>query len=541
MALPVSLVRLSLLLLAVLPFCATHPTPAFHTPREFKFQKALHSADGYVLVARRSTAEEPAGTIVAANSSFVLAADRTYRKDPLNGFRKYPGGWNISEVHYWASVGYTAAPLFSIALVWFVLFFLVMLGICCHHCCCPHHSYKYSRTAYTLSLLLLILFTCAAIVGCVMLYDGQGKFHKSTTTTLNFIVSQANFTVDNLQNLSDSLSAAKRVDIGRFLLPADVQNQINDIQVKLNSSATDLVTRTTDNSEKIDKLLNRVRIALIIVAAVMLFLAFVGFLLSIFGLEFIVSILVVVGWILVTGTFILCGVFLLLHNVVSDTCVAMDEWVAHPTEHTALDDIIPCVEPATANESLYRSRQVTFQLVNLVNQAITNVSNRNFPPNAPLFYYNQSGPLMPLLCNPFTPALSNRTCTRGEVTLDNAAQVYKSFECQTTTVQGADICTTVGRVTPRIYRQMEAGITVSQGLYQYGPFLIQLQDCTFVRDTFTNINQNYCPGLERYSKWVYVGLVMVSSAVMLSLIFWVIYARERRHRAYNKQFIAGRD
>jgi hypothetical protein len=144
-------------------------------------------------VARRSTAEGPADTIVAANSSFVLAANRTYRKDPLNGFRKYPGGWNISEVHYWAvsafenycifvvsynccllniiltalfffqSVAYTAAPLFAVALLWFVLFFLVMLGICCHHCCCPHHSYKYSRTAYALSLTLLILFTCAAM------------------------------------------------------------------------------------------------------------------------------------------------------------------------------------------------------------------------------------------------------------------------------------------------------------------------------------------------------------------------------------------
>ncbi|KAL6591437.1 hypothetical protein ACP70R_049940 [Stipagrostis hirtigluma subsp. patula] len=536
MALPVSFVRLSLLLLVALPFCATHPGPAFHAPREF--QRALGS-DGHGLVARRSIAEAPVDTNITTNSSFVLAADRTYRKDPLNGFRKYPGGWNISEVHYWASVGYTAAPLFSIALVWFVLFFLVMLGICCHHCCCPHHSYKYSRTAYALSLILLILFTCAAIAGCVMLYDGQGKFHKSTTTTLDFVVSQANFTVDNLRNLSDSLSAAKKVDIGRFLLPADVQNQINEIQGKLNTSATDLATRTTDNSEKINKLLNRVRIALIVIAAVMLLLAFVGFLLSIFGLEFLVSVLVVTGWILVTGTFILCGVFLLLHNVVSDTCVAMDEWVAHPTEHTALDDIIPCVEPATANESLYRSRQVTFQLVNLVNQVITNVSNRNFPPMAMPFYYNQSGPLMPLLCNPFTPDLSNRTCSRGEVTLNNATQVWKSFECQTTTVSGAEICTTVGRVTPRIYRQMEAGVTVSQGLYQYGPFLIQLEDCTFVRDTFTNINQNYCPDLQRYSKWVYVGLVMVSSAVMLSLIFWVIYARERRHRVYNKQFIVG--
>jgi hypothetical protein len=62
----------------------------------------LTKTDGHVLVARRSTAEGPADTIVAANSSFVLAANRTYRKDPLNGFRKYPGGWNISEVHYWA-------------------------------------------------------------------------------------------------------------------------------------------------------------------------------------------------------------------------------------------------------------------------------------------------------------------------------------------------------------------------------------------------------------------------------------------------------
>jgi hypothetical protein len=242
----------------------------------------------------------------------------------------------------------------------------------------------------------------------------------------------------------------------------------------------------------------------------------------------------------------------------------MEEWVAHPTEHTALDDIIPCVEAATANESLYKTRHVTFQLVNVVNQAITNVTNRNFPANVQIFYYNQSGPLMPLLCNPFTPDLKNRTCTSGEVTLDNAAevntvygsvfhtvrgrsiyrpaslhklQVYRGFECRTTTVQGAEICATVGRVTPRIYRQMEAGVTVTRGLYQYGPFLAQLQDCTFVRDTFTTIEQRYCPGLRRYSRWVFAGLVMVSSAVMLSLVFWVIYARERRHRAYNKQLV----
>lgn len=35
-------------------------------------------------------------------SSLILAPKRTYRKDPLNGFKKYTGGWNINDRHYWA-------------------------------------------------------------------------------------------------------------------------------------------------------------------------------------------------------------------------------------------------------------------------------------------------------------------------------------------------------------------------------------------------------------------------------------------------------
>ena len=114
-----------------------------------------------------------------------------------------------------------------------------------------------------------------------------------------------------------------------------------------------------------------------------------------------------------------------MHNVC--TYRAMEEWIAHHTEHTALKERLSLVlNLPQQKKTLYRSRQLTFQLVNLVNQVITNVSNQNFPSPPPVatpFYYNQSGPLMPLLCNPFTPDLSNRTCTRGEVTLDNATQV----------------------------------------------------------------------------------------------------------------------
>lgn len=110
-------------------------------------------------------------------------------------------------------------------------------------------------------------------------------------------------------------------------------------------------------------------------------------------------------------------------------------------------------------------------------------------------------------------------------------QVWQNYVCN---VSSNNTCTTVGRLTPAMYSQMINAANVSYGLYRYGPFLVGLLDCTFVRETFTGITKNHCPDLKRYSMWVYIGLAMVSAAVMLSLIFWVIYARERRHRKYTK-------
>ena len=111
-------------------------------------------------------------------------------------------------------------------------------------------------------------------------------------------------------------------------------------------------------------------------------------------------------------------------------------------------------------------------------------------------------------------------------------QVWKNYVCQ---VSPSGICATTGRLTPTIYGQMAAAVNVSFGLYHYGPFLVDLEDCDFVRQTFGDIYSIYCPGLQRYSKWVYIGLVMVGLAVLLSLTFWVIYGRERRHRVYTKE------
>ncbi|CAN8287818.1 unnamed protein product [Cochlearia groenlandica] len=465
--------------------------------------------------------------VTEEDPSLALASQRTFRKDPSNGFQKYTGGWNISNHHYWASVSYTAVHLFVVATVWFLGFGICLLVMCVCHICYRNKSIGYSKLSYIVSLVFLLFFTIIAIFGCVLLYSGQVKYNKSTTETLEYVMSQADSTVSQLKAISDYLTSAKAAGVLQVFLPANVQTEIDQIGAKLSSSVAKITEKTTNSSNDIRHFLDSVKVALIVVSIVMLVVTFLGLVSSVFGMQVIVYTLVILGWILVTGTFILSGTFLIVHNATTDTCVAMTEWVERPASNTAIDEILPCTDNATAQETLLRSREVTGQLVELINTVITNVSNINFSPVFVPMYYNQSGPLIPLLCNPFNHDLTDRLCSLGELDLNNATQAWSSFVCQ---VSSNGTCATTGRLTPSLYSQMASCVNISTGLVRDAPFLVSLQDCSYAKQTFRDITNEHCPGLQRYGYWVYIGLAMLSTAVMLSLVFWIIYGRERRHR-----------
>ncbi|XBH61947.1 uncharacterized protein [Aegilops tauschii subsp. strangulata] len=489
-------------------------------------------------VAASMFAVDASAAVAAApgvNSPFVLAAARTQRKDPLDGLRYYTGGWNISSEHYWASVGFSAAPVFAAAGVWFAVFGAALFLAGCCYCCCPSRSTSYSRAALVVSLLLLLAFTAAAAIGCAILYDGQGRFHGSTAATVDYVVKQSGDTVDNLRAFSGFLEAAKAAGVGPVSLPDDLKGRIDGVVRRVSSASDELAARTASNSAKIRDALDTIRKILIVLAAGMLILAFAGLVFSACGLESLVYVLVFLGWILVAATFVMCGTFLLLHNVVGDTCVAMGEWVRRPQEHTALDDILPCVDTAAATEALGRSKEVNYRLVDVLNGVISNVTNRDFPPQAPLsppLYYNQSGPPVPPLCNPYTPDLRDRACAPGEVAGPDAArQAWGGSVCRTADAGGSGVCATAGRLTPSMYAQMVGAANVSYGLSRYGPVLVDLADCAFVRRAFQAVGEDHCPGLRRYSEQVYRGLLAVAAAGLLLVLLWVVHSRERRKRS----------
>lgn len=82
--------------------------------------------------------------------------------------------------------------------------------------------------------------------GSAFLFYGQEKFHKSTVTTVDYIVGQANFTADNIRNLSISMNTAKHIKVVQFFLPPKLQTDISLIQKKLKSTAN-MLSDTTNH------------------------------------------------------------------------------------------------------------------------------------------------------------------------------------------------------------------------------------------------------------------------------------------------------
>nr|GMD27681.1 uncharacterized protein LOC109156800 [Ipomoea batatas] len=311
-------------------------------------------------------------------------------------------------------------------------------------------------------------------------------------------------------------------------------DDIDRLNEDLNDAADMLEEKTNDNSDRIRGVFNVVRTSLITVAAVMLIISLLGLCLSIRGHKHTIHIFIISGWLLVSVTFILCGVFVVIDNAISDTCVAMGEWVDNPHAETALSNILPCVDQRTTNRTLVKSKQVVVDIVNIVNGFIDTYANSNPTDPHNSIYYNQSGPLMPHLCYPYDSQLHDLPCFEQELSMENSSSVWQKYTCN---VSATGFCSSIGRLTPDMYGQLVAAVNISYALQHYAPPMLNLQNCNFVRDTFRNITSHHCPPLEHHLRTVNAGLALISVGVMLSLALWMIYAnRPQREEAFAKLF-----
>lgn len=499
---PLQPYRACLLLLTL--FAATSTSATANSRRD---SRVVAASGGWRRAALSQDAAAAAAAPALISTRFmILAQERTARPDPLNHFQKYRQGWDIRNEHYWASVGYTAAPGFIIAAVWLVVGALLLLLAACCCCCCSENLRGAHQGGTCCALLFLLLFTCAAVAGCALLYVAEGELRNELSNTLNYVVDQSNMVSTNLHNVSAVLNNTENIAVVNFALSASDKLNAQDLSSRLGSAANTLQTQTKQNAHNIRSGLNDVRLAIIVVAGVMLLLVLLGLLFSLLGATPLIYLLVFIVWFLVAGTWILFGVYLLLHNAVGDTCIAMEDWVSNPSAKTNLDEILPCVDVATASQALQVASKLVNETANGINGIISQL-NINVTEQ------------VPPLCNPVQANLSVVGCRN----FTDAPEAWKPLVC------GNNLNSTC-HFTQGIYNQVSASVKTINDLYIQTPFLVDLADCQFVRLTFRTIDEKNCPGLRKYSKWEFIGLALVSGGTMLCIVFWIVYSRKRPHR-----------
>ena len=113
----------------------------------------------------------------------------------------------------------------------------------------------------------------------------------------------------------------------------------------------------------------------------------------------------------------------------ADTCVAMNEWVQNPMVNSAMKELLPCWDREFGQNVLDASRSVTTEVNGILNQYIVLEANKDTPPpQAVPVYHNQSGPLVPVICDPYTKGDTQQGCGEGQVALSNAAEVKINLE-----------------------------------------------------------------------------------------------------------------
>ena len=80
--------------------------------------------------------------------------------------------------------------------------------------------------------------------------------------TLNYVVNQSDYTVQTLRNVTGYLTLAKAINVAQVFLPSDVMDDIDKLNVDLNTAADTLTEKTSENSVKVKRVFNIVYVSI---------------------------------------------------------------------------------------------------------------------------------------------------------------------------------------------------------------------------------------------------------------------------------------
>ncbi|KAG8089660.1 hypothetical protein GUJ93_ZPchr0011g28356 [Zizania palustris] len=357
------------------------------------------------------------------NISDSTLSIRTRRIDPLDGLRKYQGGYNITNKHYWSSTIFTGRSGYVIAALWLVGGIVLVGFLLISMILSAKRKSGYGDLDYFLArfhiccVIIFILLAVFVIVASAIALRGAVRFHARAESVKEIIgrtALQATATIYNITEAIEKMQNTSKL----YNNNSKAFDHLNSTVEALSSEAVEIQSKAEKNMRLVSKginILEAVTILTVTLNLVAVLALLIGRSLRLQKLSYLC---ISICWILTALFWMYFGMYYFLDKFVGDTCAALEEYQENPKNST-LGTIIPCSGKLSGNVILHDVGAGIHDIIDQVNSNIYTIKSE--------YEVKQ----LDYICNPFTGPPEYRyrpeNCPSGAATIGDIPQVGEEF------------------------------------------------------------------------------------------------------------------
>ncbi|KAH8940848.1 hypothetical protein BDL97_14G006100 [Sphagnum fallax] len=423
---------------------------------------------------------------------------------------------------YMQSVIFTGIYGYAIAAAWTLLGLLLSLIACCKYCLRLRGSSdsRYKRPHDSSGMYwipgLVISILSAIAIGCgVVLYIASKECKDKAYNVEDVILEAAQNATNSITTVSSKLASVQAT-----LQPyssASFVTSVNSIETTLNKTAANVQSKVLVNKKTYKRIVQIIWIVLLVIISTTLFLIICGLVSTFLRWTRFFSFIIVVTWILTTMTWLTFGILFATHNVVSDTCLSLQEYLQNPI-NTTLNTVLPCAALAAANAT-YRETRIDID-------GVIRTQNKTF------MAYAQGITSLTGLCDPIGPAPDysyTGICPNNTLPLGDLQEVIAPLVCNET---GSTRCGSGQVITKQQNDSFTDLSNAGQTILDTFPLLDGLTNCSFVTNTVSIIVTQQCKAVNTAINHLWIAFVVMSSLLVFLIAFWDIANRLNAEQHY---------
>ncbi|XP_024357381.2 uncharacterized protein [Physcomitrium patens] len=449
------------------------------------------------------------------------------RLDPLNHLKKYRGGFDVTNMHYWSSLAYTGIWGYIIAAS--CLIFGVGSVIWQHY----NWRYELKKTTFnpsldklhSVSVYCMIQFSILLLgASGVILWENDRLVHelKKTGGILVSTVDQVTLQVDGAINMIplSNISPMANQDMAKSTLSAC--NNLGD-------TFRNLTQNVKSHMSHAYKIFDIVNIVVSMVASLMILMVIIG-IGSIFQCwHTFLSFMCFGAVFTLVASWMIAGIGFAVAILVVDGCQAMQSYNKSPLS-SSITHLLPCLTPQRATEVLSGVKKAIKTVIHGSNSwvDVLNMQERKLVERHRLSHPT----IVPHICDPYgpEPEFIPMECSPAEGSFVQFVEDYKKYCCLSDDIND---CFKKSTPIPKFaFLDATRAMNATKNVYMILPTIFHIITCDFMKLMFEEIIKQHCMPLKKCLTMLWVSFVSASLLLML-LLFCIIYIKYKLFNTPN--------